>query len=124
MADQPDSKSGIQEWMKNLSAFILGAIALFKGITEFVKLFQGDAELLTWITLAASIALLIGICLYYARFWQPEKDDKGTSGFTPTTDDQVKQQASKEKQRKLIRRAALAGLVLVPLLSLAGFAGW
>jgi uncharacterized membrane protein HdeD (DUF308 family) len=77
MGDKPDSKGGIQDWVKNLSAFVLGAIALFKGINEFIKLFQGnDAELLTWITLISCIALLCGICLYYARFWQPEKTDK------------------------------------------------
>jgi len=79
MGDKPESKGGVWDWVKNLSAFVLGAIALIKGVSEFVKLFQGsDAELITWIILIACITVLCAISLYYARFWQPEKDDKST----------------------------------------------
>jgi len=36
----------------------------------------------------------------------------------------VKKQASKEKRRRWVRRSAITGLVLIPLLSLTGFGYW
>jgi hypothetical protein len=59
MGDKPEPKGGVWDWVKNFSAFVLGAIALVKGVSEFIKLFQGsDAELITWIVLITCIAVL------------------------------------------------------------------
>ena len=82
-------------------------------------------DLLPSLSLIVGILVLFGICLYYARFWKPETDDKSPSAFAPTlTDEQVNVQATKETGRKRVRRAAVAGLVLVPVLTLVGIGGW
>ncbi len=40
------------------------------------------------------------------------------------SDEQVQAQAKKERNRKWIRRLAIAGLILIPTLSFSGVAGW
>ncbi len=127
MSSSNDSNSNLRAFLKNSSTLILASISFISSIYGFVKLFgDKDAGLVTLISLMVGILLLLSICLYYARFWQPEKQDKGRpSAFEPPlSDKQVKAQAKKEQRRKLIRRSAVAGLFLVPILSVSGAAGW
>jgi hypothetical protein len=100
MSDRNDSNIGIGKFLKNSSAPILAIISFIASVYGFVKLFADkDAELVTLISLIIGILLLLGICLYYARFWQPEQQDKGRSLFEPSlSDEQVKAQARKERQ--------------------------
>jgi heme A synthase len=126
MSDRDNSNSGLGTFLKNFSAPILAVISFISGVYGFVKLFADkDAGLITLISLAVGILLLLGVCLYYARFWQPEQQDKGRSAFEPSlSDEQVRALAKKEQQRKWLRRFAIAGLVAIPLLSCSGIAGW
>ena len=109
-------------FLNQMSSLILAVISFISG---FVDLFADkDAGLVTLISLTVGILLLLGVCLYYARFWQPARQDHGQSAFLPMSDEQVKAQAKKERNRKWIRRLAIAGLILLPILSFSGVAGW
>lgn len=125
MADDSGSKSGLGGFLTRFSGPIAAILALITSLYGFVKLFADkDAGLVTVISLIVALLLVLGMCLYYARFWKPELGDKSYSGFVPASRDLETQQAHKEKRRKLIRRSAVAGLVLIPLLTISGIAGW
>jgi tetratricopeptide (TPR) repeat protein len=99
--------------------------SFISGIYGFVELFAGKrAGLVTLISLTVGLLLLLAVCLYYARFWQPERKDQGQSAFSPMSDEREQAQAKKERHRKWIRRLAIAGLILIPILSFSGVAGW
>jgi tetratricopeptide (TPR) repeat protein len=125
MSDRNESTSGLKTFLNESSALILAVISLISGVYGFVKLFADkDAGLVTLISLAVGVLLLLGICLYYARFWQPEHQDGGRSAFEPLSDELIRVQAQKQRQRQRVRRSAVVGLILIPLLSLSGVAGW
>lgn len=125
MSDRNESSSSVWAFLNQTSAPILTGISFISGVYGFVKLFvDKDAGLVTLISLAIGILLLLGICLYYARFWKPEKQDRGSSAFEPSSDEQVKAQAKKERRRRRVRRLAVAGLILLPILSFSGVAVW
>ncbi len=124
MSDR-DSNNSLKTLLTQTSALILAVISLISGVYGFVKLFADqDAGLITLISISMGVLLLLGICLYYARFWKPERQDKGNSAFVPPTDQQVRAQAKIERQRKQVRRSAIAGVILIPILSCAGVAAW
>jgi tetratricopeptide (TPR) repeat protein len=125
MSDGNGSNKGLGTFLNQMSALILTVISFISGIYGFVKLFADkDAGLVTLISLTVGILLLLGVCLYYARFWQPERQDQGQSAFSPMSDEQGQAQAKKERHRQWVRRLAIAGLILIPILSLSGVAGW
>jgi tetratricopeptide (TPR) repeat protein len=125
MSDRDSSNNSLRTFLNQMSVPILAVISFISGVYGFVKLFADkDAGLITLISLAVGILLLLSVCLYYARFWQPEKQDKGPSAFSPLTEQQVSAQAKTERQRKQVRRFAIAGLILIPLLSFTGVSGW
>jgi tetratricopeptide (TPR) repeat protein len=125
MRERNDSNNSLRTSLNQMSVSILAVISFISGVYGFVKLFADkDAGLITLISLTVGILLLLGGCLYYAKFWQPEKQDRGQSAFSPTSDEQVKAQAKKERDRKWIRRSAIAGLIAIPILSFSGVAGW
>jgi tetratricopeptide (TPR) repeat protein len=125
MSDRDDSNTSLGAFLKNFSAPLLGIISFISSVYGFVKLFaEQDTGLITFIALGVGILLLLGISLYYARFWKPEQQDKGRSLFEASlSDEQVKAQAKKERRRKLVRRLAITGLILIPILSGSSFAG-
>ncbi len=126
MSDRDNSNSGLEMFLKKFSTPVLAVISFISGVYGFVKLFANqDAGLVTLISLGVGILLLLGICLYYARFWKPEQQDKGKAAFEPSlSDEQVRALASKERRRKRVRRLAIAGLILIPILCGSGVAGW
>jgi tetratricopeptide (TPR) repeat protein len=125
MSDSNGSNKGLGTFLSQISTPILAGISLISGVYGFVKLFADkDAGLVTLISLTVGILLLLGVCLYYARFWQPERQDQGQSAFSFTSDEQGQAQAKKERLRQWIRRLAVAGLILIPVLSISGIAGW
>lgn len=125
MGDDNGSHKGLGTFLSRMSAPILALISFISGICGFVKLFADkDTGFVTLISLTVGIAFLLGVCLYYARFWQPEKQDHGQLGFLPISSEQVQAQIKQAQHRQWIRRLAVAGLILIPLLSLAGVAGW
>ncbi|MBW4695742.1 MAG: tetratricopeptide repeat protein [Lyngbya sp. HA4199-MV5] len=125
MSDNNNS-AGLGAFLTKFTAPIAGFIGLVNLVYGFFKLFtEKDIGLITIALLLVGFLVAVGFCLYYARFWQPEKQDKSASGFASTlSDEQVKAQAKKETRRKRVRRVAVAGLVLVPVLTLAGIGGW
>lgn len=119
------SNNSLKSLLSQTSALILAVISFISGVYGFVKLFADrDAGLITLISISMGVLLLLCVCLYYARFWKPERQDKGNLAFSPLTDQQVRAQAKIERQRKQVRRSAIAGLILIPILSCAGVATW
>jgi tetratricopeptide (TPR) repeat protein len=126
MSGHDNANSSLGTFLKNFSAPILTAISFISSVYGFVKLFADkDSGLITLIALGVGILLALSICLYYALFWKPEQQDKGRSLFTPSLlDEQEKAQAKKERQRKQVRRLAVAGLILIPIFCGSGIASW
>jgi len=126
MSDRDNPNSSLESFLKKFSGPVLAVVSFISGVYGFVKLFADkDAGLVALTSLGVAILLLLGICLYYARFWQPEQQDKGRSLLQPAlSDEQVNAQAKKERQRKRIRRFAIAGLIMIPILCASGVAGW
>jgi tetratricopeptide (TPR) repeat protein len=122
-----EAKNNVTTFLGQFTAPIAGVISLTTTLFTFIKLFNDpkDAGILITILLALGVLTLIGVCLYYARFWQPEKTDQGTPECIPPSDDRlVKQQQQQVNQRRWIRRTALVGLVAIPFLCLSGFSRW
>jgi tetratricopeptide (TPR) repeat protein len=125
MSDRDSSNNSLRTFLNEMSVPVLAIISFISGVYGFVKLFADkDAGLITLISLAVGILLLFSVCLYYARFWRPERQDKGQSAFSPLTEQQVRAQTKTERQRKQVRRSAIAGLILISLLSFTGVSGW
>jgi tetratricopeptide (TPR) repeat protein len=125
MSENQGSHNGLGTFLHRMSAPILAVISLVSGVYGFVKLFADtDAGLVALIALTVGIGLLFGVCLYYARFWQPERQEQRPSGFAPLSEARRNAQAQTARQRKRLRRFAMAGLILIPIVSGAGVAGW
>lgn len=127
MGDKPESETNLTTFFSKLIAPISGFISLAITLLSVVNLLNEpkNAGNLTIILIGLGILGLIGVCLYYARFWQPEKADQGIPLFIPNpTGRQVKQQQRNLKQRQFIRRSAVAGLITIPLLTLSGLGYW
>jgi len=125
MSNRNGSNNSLRAFLNQMSVPVLAVISFISGVYGFVKLFADkDAGLITLISLTVAILLLLSVCLYYARFWQPEQQDKGYSAFSPLSEQQVNAQAKTERHRKRIRRLAIAGLILIPILSIGGVSSW
>ncbi|MGP1383810.1 MAG: tetratricopeptide repeat protein, partial [Thainema sp.] len=132
------SQPGIKRWLQTIVGRFTAVTGFVAAVVSFVQLWQGNTGLVTPILLAIAIGSLLLACLYYVRFWQPEKNDTGLkpevpSNFAPQEkhDEYEKanrqfeaEQAKTARQREQIRRVAWVGLIAVPLLSMAGFTGW
>ena len=111
--------------LQRLSGVATVVIGFITTIFGFIKLWQGNAGLVTWILIGLGVGLVWSACLYFARFWQPEKRNQTPAGIQPAlTSAQEQAQARKVKQRKTVRWLARQGLWLVPLLVVAGYLGW
>ncbi len=119
------SNTGFGAWLQGLGGGVIFVIGLVTTLVSFVKLWQGDAGLVTVVLLGVGVLLVWLACLYFARFWQPEQEDESSQIVLPAPrGKQEKQQQKQEKKRKAIRRLAVVGLVLVPLLVAGGGLGW
>ena len=84
----------------------------------FVRLWQDGADFTTLLLLIAGSGLLSLTCLYYARFWKPELQDRSpSSSELLDTDEQVRKQRIKNRSRQRTRRLALIGIFAIPLLT-------
>ena len=121
--------SSFGQFINQVTGLILGIFGFISTVVGFVTLAQGNAGLVTATLIIVGISLLWLACLYFARFWMPEAEDgKGNKrvGLVPPAQDDklVREQRRKRRRRTLVRRAALIGLILVPLLSLGGYGAW
>jgi tetratricopeptide (TPR) repeat protein len=94
-------------------------------IVGFVLLWRDGAGFVPLLLLIVGSGLLSLTCLYYAWFWKPEVQDK--SPLIPEgspADEKVKRQRTKQRSRQQVRRLAIAGFFLIPLLTCAVFFGW
>jgi tetratricopeptide (TPR) repeat protein len=113
------------KWLQQIAGGVTAVTGFIAGLVGFAQLVQGEAGLVTLLLLGLGIGLIWLACLYFARFWQPEKQDKAPGGIQPPpTTAQEQALARRVRQRKAVRRSARVGLVLVPLLVLAGYFGW
>lgn len=108
-----------------LQGILLAVIGFVSTVVGFVNLAKGNAGLVTLILIAIGISLFWLACLYFARFWKPEKND-GKESFLSflSADKEVKKQKKKEQRRKLVRRTALIGVFIVPLLTISSWGAW
>lgn len=116
--------SGVGQWLQRIGGWVTGAIGFVTGVLGFVQLAQGNSGLLTLVLLCLGIGLVMTTCFYYAVLWRPEKQDGESRLILATTTRPEKLQGQKQRRRKWVRRIAVAGLVLVPLLTLSGYGGW
>ena len=117
--------SSFGNFVSQLQALILGLFGVISAVVGFIKLVQGNAGLITLILLALGIVSIWLVCFYFTHLWKPESSDGNTKLILPASSDrQIKQQNKKVRQRKLIRRSALAGLIMVPLLTIGSWATW
>lgn len=91
----------------------------------FWRLWQQGADWATLLMLLLGSGLLCLTCLYYARFWKPERQDKGIPNSEPTDSDEfVQREHTKHQSRQLTRRMAMIGFVTIPLLTWGGYEVW
>jgi tetratricopeptide (TPR) repeat protein len=94
-------------------------------IWGFIRLWQNGADFTTLMMIIVGSGLLLLTCLYYAWFWKPEIQDRSPLIPEGSLDnEQVERQRTKQRSRQQIRRLAIAGFFLIPLLTCAGFFGW
>jgi tetratricopeptide (TPR) repeat protein len=94
-------------------------------IVGFVLLWRDGAGFVPLLLLIVGSGLLSLTCLYYAWFWKPEVQDRSPLIPEGSLDNErVKRQRTKQRSRQQVRRLAIAGFFLIPLLTCAGFFGW
>ena len=112
-------------WLQRSSGWATAVIVFISSVIGFVQLIQGNADLATWVVLGLGVVFVWGYCLYLARFWQPEKQDRALAGIQPNpTPEQESAQARKVRKRKTVRWLAIAGSLAIPLLVITGYFGW
>ena len=117
--------SSFGKFVGQLQILIPGIIGSISAVVGFVKLAQGNAGLVTLIFLALSVSLVWLLSFYFTWLWKPENSDGKAGLILPAlTDKEVHRHKKKEWQRKLVRRLALIGLVMVPLLTIGGWGAW
>ncbi|PSB14670.1 tetratricopeptide repeat protein [Phormidesmis priestleyi ULC007] len=90
-----------------------------------IKLINGEPELSTYAMLVLGSGLLSLTCIYYAWFWKPELRDQSPSDPNINSSNKlVKQQQTREQQRKWTRRSTMMGAIAIPLLTYGGFFIW
>ena len=101
------------------------ALYLMLLITGFVLLWRDGAEFVPLLLLILGSGFLSLTCFYYAWFWKPELQDRSPPiAAGSATEEQVKKQRTKQRSRQQIRRLAIVGFFLIPLLTCGGFLGW
>ncbi|MBD2121353.1 tetratricopeptide repeat protein [Trichocoleus sp. FACHB-262] len=94
-------------------------------IGGFIRLWREGVNFTTLLMIIAGSGLLSVTCLYYARFWRPEAQDKSApSSELPDSDERVKVQQNKQRSRHRVRRLTMIGVFAIPLITWAGFFVW
>ena len=115
--------SGFLSWLTDIRGAITATVTFISLIVAFVVSMQSNASLAIIISTAVGVGVLLLACLYFALLWKPERNDKSAAIIVPSakTDTAVAVYNRRVKQRKAIRRTAIGGLVLIPLLFIGGF---
>lgn len=136
MGKEKPQGSSFGQFINQIKVPILGLFSFVSAVVGFVSLAQGKTGLVTAILIILGLVLLWLACLYFVRFWRTEGKDGRKDEYTdsaklilltsPTPNNKtVKQQQLKRKERrKLLRRLALIGLILLPLLSIGSYGTW
>jgi hypothetical protein len=122
-----DRKStvGLTEFLKNITAPILGFIGLTSTVNSFFKLFiEKDSGPLVFISLAAGILFLEVIFYYYAYRWEPKSQNTISPLILRLDSIKEKSQGKAARQRRIIRHFSATGLWLTPILVIAILGGW
>jgi tetratricopeptide (TPR) repeat protein len=97
MSNSGESRRSLGQWLQQLGGLITGVTGFVTVLVGFVQLVKGNAGLVTLILLGLGIGLVWLACFYFARFWQPEKQDEAPKIILPaSTDKQVKLQQQEE----------------------------
>ncbi|MBD2068662.1 tetratricopeptide repeat protein [Leptolyngbya sp. FACHB-671] len=124
MSNYNGSGKGLSQLLQQTTGAIIGTIGLVTSVVGFFQLVQGNAGLVTMLSLILGVLLLLLTCLYYACFWKPEEQDKSPSIITPYDDRLIQVQRAKEQRRKTIRRSARIGILAILFLMTAGVVSW
>lgn len=127
MSNSNGSKNDLFQLFQRIASGITFVTGFISSLVGFILLLQDPKKvgITTALLLIVGIGLLWGTCIYYARFWKPELQDKSPSAFQPKPSDrQVKAQQIKEQRRKIVRRSAFVGVFAIPILTVVGFFTW
>jgi tetratricopeptide (TPR) repeat protein len=114
----------LPEFVKNITASILGFFGLISTINSCFKLFiEKDSGPFVFIFLAAGFLLLEVIFYYYAYCWEP-KSQNTISPLILQFAIKEKSQVKVARQRRIIRHFSATGLWLTPILVIAILGGW
>lgn len=122
--------------VKQISGWLVAITGFVATIAGFIQTVQGNLSLYTTLLLIVGVGLLWLVCLYYARFWKPQVEDQGAAPPSlllleqnwqqdeQSAKQREQEQAKREKRRKRVKRSATIGLMIIPILAVAGFFGW
>jgi nitrate reductase NapE component len=121
-----DRKSTVDlpEFLKNITAPILGFMGLTSTINSFFKLFiEKDSGPFVFIFLAAGIFCLEVIFYYYAYHWEPKSQNTISPLILRRDSINEKSQVKVARQRR-IRHFSATSFWLTPILVIAILGGW
>ena len=110
-------------FLNQVTAPIIGILSFITVLYGFIQVWQGNTGLIAGITLFVGIAFLWLTCLYFARFWKPESEDRSPAGLVDS-DESIQSQRAKENQRKIVRFGAKISAFIIPLLTLFAVLGF
>lgn len=125
MSDKNDSTSGLVAFLNQIWGRIAGIVGVASAILGYIKLAEGNLGLFTLILLIVGVACLYLSCFYYYFLWQPKRKDSSESDNSssllvlPDSNQPGDSQETKPR-RKIVRRSALVGFVLITILLLSG----
>jgi tetratricopeptide (TPR) repeat protein len=106
------SKSSPLEFLKHIGGWITAFIGFVTTLVNFIKLVQGDTELVTKVLLTSGIVVL-WLSFFYIYFRKVLTGESlGIRGY------------KRPAYPKWARYLALAGIIAVPILTTVGFLGW
>jgi tetratricopeptide (TPR) repeat protein len=115
----------LPEFLKNITAPILGFMGLTSTINSFFKLFiEKDSGLFVFIFLVAGVLCLESIFYYYAYRWEPKSQNAISPLILRLDLTKEKSKVKTERRQKTIRKFSATGLWLNPVLVIAILGGW
>ncbi|NJM77816.1 MAG: hypothetical protein HC852_21110, partial [Acaryochloridaceae cyanobacterium RU_4_10] len=122
-----DRKSTVDlpEFLKNITAPILGFMGLTSSVISFFKLFiEKDSGPSVIILLVIGFLFLEFVFYYYAYRWEPKSQNTISPLFLRPDLVKEKSQVKVERRRRIIRDFSATGFWLNPVLVIAILGGW
>ena len=124
MSNNNGASNNLRAFLGQIWGGISFAIAVVTSLLGWIQVARGDLGLFTLILLLVSVSALFLACVYYVWFWKPESEDGSPKILIPDSNKAIKIQRVKQQRRKKVRLLARLGLFIIPILTVAGIAGW